>query len=43
VHGARHVGDKFAVFHQGDLVAFGTAAEVEQSEHETARKLISEF
>ena len=42
VHGARHVGDKFAVFHQGDLVAFGTAAEVEQSEHETARKLISE-
>ncbi len=42
VHGARRVGDKFAVFHQGDLVAFGTAAEVEQSEHETARKLISE-
>ena len=42
VHGARHVGDKFAVFHKGDLVAFGTAAEVEQSENETARKLISE-
>ena len=42
VHGARHVGDRFAVFDKGDLVAFGTAAEVEQSENETARKLISE-
>src|SRR5271168_5354106 len=42
VHGARHVGDRFAVFDKGDLIAFGTAAEVEQSEHETARRLISE-
>jgi len=42
VHGARRVGDRFAVFDKSDLVAFGTAAEVEQSEHETARKLISE-
>lgn len=42
VHGAGRVGDRFAVFDKGDLVAFGTAAEVEQSEHETARKLISE-
>jgi phospholipid/cholesterol/gamma-HCH transport system ATP-binding protein len=42
VHGARHVGDRFAVFDKGDLVAFGTASEVEQSENETARKLISE-
>ena len=42
VHGARHVGDRFAVFDKGDLVAFGTAAEVEESENETARKLISE-
>jgi phospholipid/cholesterol/gamma-HCH transport system ATP-binding protein len=42
VHGARRVGDRFAVFDKGDLVAFGTAAEVEQSEYETARKLISE-
>jgi len=42
VHGARRVGDLFAVFDKGDLVAFGTAAEVEQSENETARKLISE-
>lgn len=42
VHGARRVGDRFAVFDKGDLVAFGTAVEVEQSEHETARKLIAE-
>ena len=43
VHGARSVGDRFAVFDKGDLIAFGTAAEVEQSEHETARRLISEY
>ena len=43
VHGARRVGDRFAVFDKGHLVAFGTASEVEQSENETARKLISEF
>jgi phospholipid/cholesterol/gamma-HCH transport system ATP-binding protein len=43
VHGARRVGDRFAVFDKGDLVAFGSASEVEQSENETARKLISEF
>jgi phospholipid/cholesterol/gamma-HCH transport system ATP-binding protein len=42
VHGARRVGDRFAVFDKGDLIAYGTASEVEQSEHETARKLISE-
>jgi phospholipid/cholesterol/gamma-HCH transport system ATP-binding protein len=43
VHGARHVGDRFAVFDKGDLVAFGSASEVEQSENETARRLISEY
>jgi phospholipid/cholesterol/gamma-HCH transport system ATP-binding protein len=43
VHGARRVGDRFAVFDKGDLVAFGTASEVEHSEHETARRLISEY
>jgi phospholipid/cholesterol/gamma-HCH transport system ATP-binding protein len=43
VHGARRVGDRFVVFDKGDLIAYGTAAEVEQSEHETARKLISEY
>lgn len=42
VHGARRVGDKFAVLEKGDLVAFGTAVEVENSENPTARRLISE-
>ena len=42
VHGARRVGDRFAVFNQGDLIAYGSSSEVERSEHETARRLISE-
>ena len=42
VHGARRVGDCFAVFDRGDLIAYGTSSQVERSEHETARKLISE-
>ena len=42
VHGARRVGDRFLVLDKGDRIAYGTASEVEQSEHETARKLISE-
>jgi phospholipid/cholesterol/gamma-HCH transport system ATP-binding protein len=42
VHGARRVGDRFAVFDNGDLIAYGTSSQVERSEHETARKLISE-
>jgi phospholipid/cholesterol/gamma-HCH transport system ATP-binding protein len=40
VHGARRVGDRFAVFDKGDLVAWGPLAEVECSENETARKLV---
>lgn len=43
VHGARRIGDQFAVFDKGSLVAFGTASDVERSENETARRLISEF
>ncbi len=42
VHGARRVGDKFAVLDKGELIAFGSAVEVEQSKHEIARRLISE-
>jgi phospholipid/cholesterol/gamma-HCH transport system ATP-binding protein len=42
VHGARRIGDRFAVFDKGDLIAYGTSSQVERSEHETARKLISE-
>ena len=42
IHGARRVGDRFAVFDRGDLVAFGDVSEIERSENETARKLVSE-
>ncbi len=42
VHGVRRVADRVAVFDKGRLVAHGTTTEVEQSEHEVARKLISE-
>jgi phospholipid/cholesterol/gamma-HCH transport system ATP-binding protein len=42
VHGARRVGDRIAVFDKGSMVAHGTAAEVEHSENEVARNLISE-
>jgi phospholipid/cholesterol/gamma-HCH transport system ATP-binding protein len=42
VHGARKIGDKFAVLDKGRMIAFGTAEEVESSEHEIARRLISE-
>ena len=42
VHGARRVGDRFAVLDKGDLIACGTAAEVENSGCDTARKLITE-
>jgi phospholipid/cholesterol/gamma-HCH transport system ATP-binding protein len=41
VHGARRVGDRFAVFDKGHLVSHGTAAEVEHSENKVARELIS--
>ena len=39
---ARRVGDRIAVLDKGNLVAFGTAAEVEHSENEVARKLVAE-
>ncbi len=42
VHGAKRVGDRIAVFDKGRLIAHGTASEVGVSEHEVARKLISE-
>jgi phospholipid/cholesterol/gamma-HCH transport system ATP-binding protein len=42
VHGARRVGDRFAVLDQGNLVAFGTADDIVASANETARKLLSE-
>ncbi|HKN20746.1 MAG TPA: ATP-binding cassette domain-containing protein [Terracidiphilus sp.] len=42
VHGARKIGDKFGVLDKGRMIAFGTVDEVESSEHEVARRLISE-
>jgi phospholipid/cholesterol/gamma-HCH transport system ATP-binding protein len=42
VHGARRVGDQMAVLDQGRLVGFGTAAELEGSDNEVVRKLVSE-
>jgi len=41
VHGARRVGDRFAVLDQGRLISHGTVADVEQSDNKTARELIS--
>ena len=41
VHGARRVADRVAVLDQGKLVAYGTVAEVEGSESDVARNLIS--
>jgi phospholipid/cholesterol/gamma-HCH transport system ATP-binding protein len=42
VHGVRRVADRVAVLDKGNLVAFGTVAEVAKSNNETARKLITE-
>jgi phospholipid/cholesterol/gamma-HCH transport system ATP-binding protein len=41
VQGARRLGDRFAVLDQGQLVSEGTAAEVENSDNNIARELIS--
>jgi len=40
VRGARSVADRIAVLHQGELIAYGTVAEVENGENEVARELI---
>jgi len=42
VHGARRVSDRVAVLDRGKLIAHGTVGEIEHSENEVARKLISE-
>jgi phospholipid/cholesterol/gamma-HCH transport system ATP-binding protein len=34
---ARHIGDELAMLHEGKLIARGTAAELERSEHELVR------
>ena len=42
VRGARRIGDKIAVLDEGRVAAFGAMAELEKSENEVVRKLISE-
>jgi glucose-6-phosphate isomerase len=42
VRGARKVGDRIAVLDQGRLIGFGTAAELDKSDHEIVRQLVSE-
>jgi phospholipid/cholesterol/gamma-HCH transport system ATP-binding protein len=42
VRGVRRVADRVAVLDKGNLVAFGSVAEVSQSENDTARRLIME-
>ena len=42
VHGARRVGDRFAVFDQGRLAAIGKHQDLEGHENETVRKLVTE-
>jgi phospholipid/cholesterol/gamma-HCH transport system ATP-binding protein len=42
IHGVRRVADRVAVLDEGNLVAFGTVAEVSQSENRIARGLITE-
>lgn len=40
LHGARHVGDRFAVLDRGRLVGLGTPQELENHENETVRRLV---
>jgi phospholipid/cholesterol/gamma-HCH transport system ATP-binding protein len=42
VHGARRVGDRFAVLDEGRLIAFGKPKELEDHESEIVRKLVAE-
>lgn len=42
VHGARRIGDRFAVFDQGRLAALGEPQDLEENENETVRKLVME-
>jgi phospholipid/cholesterol/gamma-HCH transport system ATP-binding protein len=42
VHGARKMADKVAVLNQGCLVGFGTFDELQSSQNEVVRALITE-
>jgi phospholipid/cholesterol/gamma-HCH transport system ATP-binding protein len=42
VHGARRIGDRFAVLDQGRLAALGKPEDLQEHENETVRKLVTE-
>ena len=42
VHGARRIGDRFAVLDQGRLAALGKSEDLKEHENETVRKLVTE-
>ena len=42
VHGARRVGDRFAVLDRGNLLALGKLQDLEDHENETVRRLVTE-
>jgi ABC-type transporter Mla maintaining outer membrane lipid asymmetry ATPase subunit MlaF len=42
VRSARRVADHIAILDQGRLVGFGTASELEKSDNEVVRQLVSE-
>ena len=42
IHGARKIGDQFAILDKGDLIGLGTAEELEKSDNELVRQFISE-
>jgi phospholipid/cholesterol/gamma-HCH transport system ATP-binding protein len=42
IHGARRVGDRFAVLDRGELAALGKPRDLENHENETVRRLVTE-
>jgi phospholipid/cholesterol/gamma-HCH transport system ATP-binding protein len=42
IHGARRVGDRFAVLDRGELAALGKPGDLENHENETVRRLVTE-
>ncbi len=42
IHGARKIGDQFAILDKGDLIGLGTAEELEKSDNALVRQFISE-
>ena len=42
IHGARRVGDRFAVLDKGELAALGKPGDLEDDENETVRRLVRE-